>query len=765
MNKLDKLIKESKYAHIPMTINPQDDASTRWNNKKIYDEICLYHSNTLENVTLNGQAILDLSDEYTYNNEMSLHFVADTKIENITPRPFPSIKIALNKLNLENYNRISLKVYPKAVGHVNFYFHFAIGDKGKEEVHAPSLTPNVWNTVSFEISKISRSFVEQFSIMPFLMGCPPEGQPKLEVFISDIYAERVDDEAEETWELDNRIAYSHSGYYINLEKTAITSNLSENNFTILNEDNEVVLTKNVQRIKSYLGEYLVLDFTEIQTHGFYKIVIGNLSTELFEISSNPLETSIWKSMNFLRMLRCGEDVPTVHSHCHLNCCTVSSDGRSVPNFGGWHDAGDLSQFEICTAEMAHAILDLADKYCDNNVHLYERLKEEAKVGIIWLLRTRFGNGERALAVSYGIWRDNVLTPDNETIKISKAENGPFENLCAASALAVASRIFADDSIFSDWCRRAAEDDFLFGIKGYEDGIYTLRWGPNIDAQVSGEAMLAATELYVLTKDTKYLGYIEKYGRVVLSCQQQTYPKWDKPIRGFFYEDPQHTKILSYEHRGHEQTPVQALARAYQVLPHHSDSKLWKEGLELYAEYITNTMSYTYPYNLLPAHVYPLDKINIERFTVPVTFGTKEEALNDLKKQATSGIKLNENVYLRIFPVAIQRRGYHATLLSKTKAVSMIGKVLNREDLTQIAYEQLAWILGKNPFASSTMYGEGHNYHPLYVAFSPQLVGALPVGIKTYGYHDIPYWPTINNAVFKEIWGHTTGKYLWVLADL
>ena len=64
-----------------------------------------------------------------------------------------------------------------------------------------------------------------------------------------------------------------------------------------------------------------------------------------------------------------------------------------------------------------------------------------------------------------------------------------------------------------------------------------------------------------------------------------------------------------------------------------------------------------------------------------------------------------------------------------------------------------------------MYGEGYNYHPLYVAFSKQMVGALPVGIETIGNDDLPYWPTYNNAVFKEIWGHTTGKYLWVLADI
>jgi hypothetical protein len=64
-----------------------------------------------------------------------------------------------------------------------------------------------------------------------------------------------------------------------------------------------------------------------------------------------------------------------------------------------------------------------------------------------------------------------------------------------------------------------------------------------------------------------------------------------------------------------------------------------------------------------------------------------------------------------------------------------------------------------------MYGEGYNYHPLYVALSKEIVGALPVDIKTSGDEALPYWPTYNNAVFKEILGHTTGKYLWVLADL
>ena len=54
---------------------------------------------------------------------------------------------------------------------------------------------------------------------------------------------------------------------------------------------------------------------------------------------------------------------------------------------------------------------------------------------------------------------------------------------------------------------------------------------------------------------------------------------------------------------------------------------------------------------------------------------------------------------------------------------------------------------------------------IYVAFSKQLIGALPVGFKTKNDEDIPYWPQAVDAVYKEIWGHTTGKYLSVVADI
>lgn len=64
---------------------------------------------------------------------------------------------------------------------------------------------------------------------------------------------------------------------------------------------------------------------------------------------------------------------------------------------------------------------------------------------------------------------------------------------------------------------------------------------------------------------------------------------------------------------------------------------------------------------------------MERFTIPQSYREKYDIDQHMKEQIQEGIQLNDDVFLRMFPVAIQRRGFHATLLSKTKALSSIGK--------------------------------------------------------------------------------------------
>ena len=755
-----KLLENSNYINKEIKENEINGSYYRWLTKEIKDSINVFTPcvESIQKIEKPQQAELLLNNDYKYDDTPSLEIKTSGIIKNGFSRSTCGVVIKFDKLNIDKYNRVSIWMNIKATGYQNFYFHFRLGKKGS--THTASVEVNKWQKIMWELDKKPENEVDEVVVTPFLFGCPPEGITNVSFYVNKIDLEQVDIDYVKGWDLNSRIAYCHSGYFKDSAKIALTQNIENEMFSLIDEDNNVVFTEKATLVESELGSFYKLNFTKFNIKGKFKIKIDGNETQYFDINENPYLSSIVKSINFLRLLRCGEDIDGVHSACHLNCRTVHENGNSVPNFGGWHDAGDVSQFEIPTAEMSHALLDLYLNTKDEK--LKERILAEAKIGVSWLLRTRFSDGSRALAVGYNIWRNNELDKDDSSVFTSKAEKGPFESFCSAAALAVASRCF-EDEIYSDWCLRIAKEDFEYARTWYKEGIYTKRWGKNIDSQVCGHGLIAAAELYEATKDDHYIDVAIEYADIVMKCQEQEY-LLNKSIRGFFYEDVNHNYILAYEHRGHEQSPIHGLCRILQVYPNIKNKDEIVKSINMYEEYIIQTISHTNPYYLLPGHIYNLNKINPEHYTIPGYLCTQEEGVNILKNQIKKGIHIKDDWYLRIMPIAVDRRGFHATLLSKAKAVSMIAKTLNNQTCKQIAINQLEWVLGRNPFASSTMYGEGYNYHPLYVAFSKQMVGALPVGIKTSGDEDLPYWPTYNNAVFKEIWGHTTVTYLWVLIN-
>jgi hypothetical protein len=83
-------------------------------------------------------------------------------------------------------------------------------------------------------------------------------------------------------------------------------------------------------------------------------------------------------------------------------------------------------------------------------------------------------------------------------------------------------------------------------------------------------------------------------------------------------------------------------------------------------------------------------------------------------------------------------------------------------LHSIALAQLEWVVGKNPFNQSMMYGEGYNFATQYAAFPGDVTGGLPVGIQTKLDSDIPYWPAAVLHKYKEIWIHPSTRWLVLL---
>ena len=134
-------------------------------------------------------------------------------------------------------------------------------------------------------------------------------------------------------------------------------------------------------------------------------------------------------------------------------------------------------------------------------------------------------------------------------------------------------------------------------------------------------------------------------------------------------------------------------------------------------------------------------------------------------QLRHGVRIDDSLYLRRFPVWFGIfNGNEAIILSAGKAAALCGRFLHDDKLLQIGREQLYWTVGKNPFCQSLIYGEGCRYPSMDSFSSGEIMGEIPVGIRSWADDDVPYWPHTNNACYKEVWVTSAAKFLSLLAE-
>jgi hypothetical protein len=181
----------------------------------------------------------------------------------------------------------------------------------------------------------------------------------------------------------------------------------------------------VAEVNSQIGRFQVMDFSEVRDPGTYFVRAGGRSTRPFPIGDDVWKPSLWKAINFFYAERCGYAVPGVHDVCHRDWMLKHGDKQLVVN-GGWHDAGDLSQSLSNTAEAAYAMFSLAERMqaAHEDPELLNRLLEEAKWGLDWLLKVTFHDGFRPGFSQMDRWTDGVI--GNVDDVSAQASNNPAQ---------------------------------------------------------------------------------------------------------------------------------------------------------------------------------------------------------------------------------------------------------------------------------------------------------------------------------------------------
>lgn len=767
---LARQLEDSRYLRYTMKPDSNEAGLTRWAKKEVLKsrELSLIDNfNSLKVIIEPGTIHIDRDVTISGKGSVRLDVPASTQEKNPTNRAYaiPEVLYPLNKEDLREYNRLSAWVYVDAPGVYLVFGGFKLHNEGEkvmptpgrfEGQHFETFIPGKWQQIIWEIPDLYRDCVTGFSFSVLLAGAPAGAGEHMSMYVDDMRIEKVEAENSRGFDLrKNAIAYSHSGYKTDARKQALIQHQGDTSFKLYNEETgKVAFEGKGKKIKD---GFVVLDFSELNVAGYYWIEAGNIVSKPFAIGDNAYLATAWRTLNFFFAERCGYDQPGIHQECHQDVFCFHPDGRSLSVAGGWHDAGDMTQGIGNTAESGIAMLELAAAIKGKDDKLYERLLEEARWGLNWVLRTRFGDGYRQGGLVIGLWTKNIRG-DGDDMQ-STARNSPMDNMLASTYCAMAVPFFEKtDGVFARWCRNSAIEDFQFA----EDAM-------KIDNSSSVELVSLATvtsmHLYRMTHEQIYLDKAVKYAKAVMDCQQlKRRADWSMPLHGFFYENAEKNRILAYYHQSKEHLMTQALAMLLSDAPDHTDASLWKEACRAYADYLHDISGTMEPYGILPGAVYEVDNTdysNLYHEGEAVGLPT----LDEYNAQVKNGIKLSEKHYLRRFPVAYQFRGFHAILMGKAKAAFILSSLLEDAELKHIATRQMEYIVGYNPFAMSTIYGDGYDYPPLYGAYAGDVVGAVPVGIETFENDDEPYFPMQNNCTYKEIWTHTTARMMWLVAEL
>lgn len=784
----------------PMAVDYQNSAPYRWLNKKVLESRLLDDMEKLDKwtaFTRGAPAIVDarvsiqpaaapkmvaemtLTTDRSRDGGHSLRFRSPTRLEGPGPvngRGWGSSGVIrhFDGEDWRSFNRLSLWIYPDCPGMYEVALGLHLHNDGVEKLPAAFgqegenttlLHNHEWNHVVWEISNVARDKITELEITYGMSGNEPESSDTVSFDLDHLELERVDPDYIEGWKVwPGRIAYSQTGYLSGAPKSAIANGLSAREFSLIDHDTgKVVLRKPIETTETQLATFQIMDFSEVQQPGSYTLEAGNVSTHPFRIDSDVWTETIWKALNFFYSERCGIAIPGVHGVCHRDWQVVHDGKRIIVN-GGWHDAGDLTQGLSNTGEAVYAMFSLAEQLHarGENPELYDRLIEEGRWGLTWILKTSFGDGYRDTGSVNSRKTNGIIGDDDDTI--AQAHNLPFANFTASAAEAIAARVLKQsDPRIAAYSLKMAKADWQFAVEGmakpapdsHKDIWHVTFDSDDVEHEVASAGVLASVDLWRATREQQYEDKAVELARTILDSQQRTRPDWTTPFTGFFYTGPGKDRILHYCHRGREQAPVVALTQLCSAFPNHPDWMKWYAAVTLHSEYLQAMAKYTQPYGMMPASIYT----DTEYQQVP------ESRRESFRKQVLNGIPLGDGHYLRLFAVWMDYRGHFGTILPQAQALGQAAHLRGDLPAAQLAQEQMEWVVGRNPFAQSMMWGEGYDYTPLDTPSSGDMVGALPVGIQTRGDVDVPYWPVQTTWTYKEVWVHPVASWLALMPDL
>ncbi len=319
------------------------------------------------------------------------------------------------------------------------------------------------------------------------------------------------------------IRLNQHGYHPNDPKIAVIASdlpLSESTFSII-DSRDIIIFKG--KLSNDIGPYAnfkhtyFADFTLVRMEGVYNFSYNEQTTPSFKVGYDIYKSLPDSLLRYFRVQRCGDENALLHRACHLkDASKLIEDGdikKGIDMIGGWHDAGDYIKFTTTTAFSCY-LMALSYQY---NPSIFKDIDQNGKIDLIeeliyglkWLIKTHYTKNKIITQVQDNSdhtvgWRlpeDDPLT--EQRAAYSQATKAHFGLLSATFSIASQVLNSIGEKSLAKQCRQHSEQ-LYHEVKYAPDSISCNDELRYYDPTYKDNLSLAATELYLLNKDEKYL---------------------------------------------------------------------------------------------------------------------------------------------------------------------------------------------------------------------------------------------------------------------
>ncbi len=510
-----------------------------------------------------------------------------------------------------------------------------------------------------------------------------------------------------------------------------------------------------------LGNFYMGDFSQIKKEGMYQVVVGRERSVPFFIHPEVWRRTLPKAFGFYPQQRCGIAVPNRHPACHLDDARIRGGGRRLDVTGGWHDAGDTRKWMqtalhsgYCMTQMARHLG--ADWNSDGKG--LAPVLEELRWGNRYWLKMQDSDGRVWSDTAGGVngddsdnhWTDNLSnTVDDRFVNPNKP--GAVQALFVATQSRLFKMFQEEDPSYAQTCLAAGLTCWQASRRGND--IPEIAWW-----------LLAALGLHEATRQDEWKQEAVKLAGRLLERQNQVFLAGQKAVRGFWLtasrsvlngfwptEDEQAIgsqpgrDLFPFASSWMSAIPALAILELVRYFPDHPETSRWRDAVKMYLEDYIRPLVGKSAYQIIPYAVF-LDSPTAEKYR-PLA---------------------GDMTYRFFMPVRREFfwQGLTSHLQSHAVLLAIAAKAFNNEEYRELAYRQMEWIMGANPFGACLMTGEGlRNPYP-HSRFTGLVVGGIMNGIAG----NVQDEPVLDVEVgidwrTTEYWCPHNGWYLWAVSEL